>query len=427
MAGKKGDVPCIDSEIMEKMSLKNRYQFLNNNLMAVLKPEYFKFLRKAQKFYVNFEKTHEITHKEDFYQWIPEIGKAGLITRVSNFNELGLNLEPHGMTAEFMRTLATDFFDPQLAMGMGTTVLACNPLLLHNEGIDIRLRALKEMVTGEKLGCICITEPERGSDAVHMVSISKENEDGSFTLDGQKIYQTNGPKADWAVVYAVTEKDNGNTMGQFLVDTSWEGWSVERVNIPWTPRIHIGKEIFTNLRVPKDCVIGPPGQGREYLFEGLNLERIGIVLLNISEAWNALSHAVIYANMRKQFNQEILKYQGLGFPLTDLWAKTMNLTLAALHICQIVDERMEQFNGKLPKDLNLALVANASQLKSQSARLTERVCYGCANIMAGAGLCDNTLMEDLLGVSRIHETGGGTRQMQQYIMSLALRQHFKML
>lgn len=426
MINKKGEVQCIDDDILKKMSLKNRYNFLNNNLMSILKPNDFNFLKKTQKFFLRFEKNNNITHNEDFYGWIPEIGKAGLVTRVGSFKELGLNYEPYGMTAEFMRCLATDFFDPQLAMGIGANVLCVNPLMFHNEDVDERLRALKDLVTGQKIGCICITEPERGSDAVHMLTTCKENEDGSYTMNGEKIYQTNGPKADLAIVYAVTEQNNGNTMAQFLVDTSWEGWNVERLNIPWTPRVYIGKESFTDIQIPPEYVLGKPGRGREHLFESLNLERLGIVLLNLSEAWNAISHAVIYANMRKQFDQEILKYQGVGFPLAEMWAKTMNLTLAALHIYQIIDEKIEQF-GTLPQNFNLALVATASQLKSQSAKLTERVCFGCADLMGGAGLCDNTLMSDLLGISRIHRVGGGTSQIQKYIMSFALRQLFKML
>ena len=426
MLNKKGVVQCIDDTILEKMSLKHRYNFLNNNLVSFLKPSDFSFLKQAQKFFLGFEKENNITHNEDFYDWIPEIGKQGLVTRIRSFKELGLNIEPYGMTAEFMRCLATDFFDPQLAMGMGASVLCVNPLMLHHEDIDERLLALKELVTGEKIGCICITEPERGSDAVHMLTTCEEQEDGSYIMNGEKIYQTNGVKADLAVVYAVAEKNNGNTMAQFLVDTSWEGWDVERLNIPWTPRVSIGKETFTDLKIPKEYVLAKPGRGREHLFEGLNLERLGIVLLNISEAWNAISHATIYANMRKQFDKEILKYQGVGFPLADMWAKTMSLTLAALHICQIIDEKIEKF-GTLPQNFNLALVATASQLKSQSAKLTERVCFGCADLMGGAGLCDNTLMSDLLGISRIHRVGGGTSQIQKYIMSLALRQLFKML
>ncbi|UCC18666.1 MAG: acyl-CoA/acyl-ACP dehydrogenase [Promethearchaeota archaeon] len=426
MVNKKGAVQCINEEILEKMSLKNRYSFLNNNLMSILKPEHFNFLKQAQRFFIKFERKNNITHNEDLYEWIPEIGKAGLISRVNNFAELDLNYEPYGMTAEFMRIIATDFFDPQLVMGMGASVLAANPIIFHHENIEERLKALKDLITGEKIGCLCITEPERGSDAVHMLTTCEENEDGSYTMNGEKIYQTNGSKADLAVVYAVSEQNNGNTMAQFLVDTSWEGWSAERINIPWTPRVHVGKETFTNLRIPPEYVLGKPGLGREHLFEGLNLERLGVVLVNAAEAWNAISHAAIYANMRKQFDKEIIKYQGVGFPLAEMWAKTMSLTLAALHICQIVDDKLEK-SGILPKSFNLALVAIASQLKSQSAKLSERICYGCANLMAGAGLCDNTIMSDLLGISRIHQVGGGTSQIQDYIMSYALRQLFKML
>ena len=427
MENKKFDVQVIPDEILEKMELNNRYKFLNNNLMTILKPEHFNFLRKAQKFYVRYEKKNNITHKEDFYDWIPDIGKAELLFRHNNWNIIDLDYQPYGMTTEFMRVLAMDFFDPQLAMGAGASGLCVNPVMLHHEDREERLKALKQLVTGEKVGCCCITEPERGSDAVHMVTSCTEQPDGGFIINGTKIFQTSAPKAEWAIVYAVTEKDNGNTMAQFLVNSNWDGWKCERVNIPWTPRMFVGKETFTNLKVPKEFILGPPGAGREHLFEGLNLERMGIVMLNVAQAWNAVAHAMIYCNMRKQFGDDIIKLQGVGFTLSEQWAKTMNLTLATLHVCQLIDEKMEQFKGELPKEFNLALVASASQLKEQSAKLTERVCYECMNLMGGAGACDNTLMHDLVGISRIQEMGGGTRQIQQYIMSLSLRQLFKML
>jgi len=426
LSSKKGKVQCINDEILEKLSLKTRNKFLNYNLMSFLDSKYINFLKQAQKFFENFEKINKITHNEDFYEWTPEIGRNGYISRLHKFEDIGLNYEPYGMTAEFMRVLAIDFFDPQLAMAIGATAISVNPILLHNEDVDIRLRAVKELITGEKIGCICITEPERGSDAVHMQTTCEEQEDGSFLVNGEKIYQTNGSKADWAVVYAVTEKNKGNTMAQFLVDTSWDGWTAERVNIPWTPRMHVSKETFTDLKVPFDCVLGKPGDGRSHLFEGLNLERLTIVCLNTAEAWNAITHAVIYANMRKQFNKEILKYQGVGFPLADLWAQTMNMTLSTLNVCQMIDEKIEEF-GTLPKDFNLALGTTASQLKYLSAKLCERVVYESANLMGGAGVCDNTLMHDLLGITRLQEIGGGTRQVQSHIMSSALRQLFKLL
>ncbi|MFX1448902.1 MAG: acyl-CoA dehydrogenase family protein [Promethearchaeota archaeon] len=426
MSEKKGKVQCIDDEILEKLSLSTRNKFLNYNLMSFLDSKHLQFLKQVQEFFVKFEKENKITHNEDFYEWVPEIGKNGYISRLHKFGEIDLNYEPYGMTAEFMKILAMDFFDPQLTMSTGATAISVNPILLHNENINIRLNAVKELITGKKIGCICITEPERGSDAVHMQSTCEKQEDGSFLLNGEKIYQTNGSKANWAVVYAVSEKNNGNTMAQFLVDTSWDGWSTERINIPWTPRMHISKEYFVNLKIPPECVLGKPGEGRSHLFEGLNLERLTIVCINIAEAWNAITHAVIYANLRKQFDKEILKYQGVGFPLSDLWAQTTSLTLAALNVSRMIDSKMEQL-GTLPKDFNLTLGTTASQLKFLSAKLSERVVYECANLMGGAGVCDNTLMHDLLGISRLQEIGGGTRQVQSLIMSSTLRELFKSL
>ena len=64
---------AISDEILEKLSLKNRYAFLNNNLTAILKPEQFNWLRTVQRFCMRFEKKNNIQHSpdEDFYEWIP--------------------------------------------------------------------------------------------------------------------------------------------------------------------------------------------------------------------------------------------------------------------------------------------------------------------------------------------------------------------
>ena len=160
MKDHKYDVQCSNDDILEMLSLKNRYKFLNNNFISVLKPEQFNFLKKIEKFFIRFEEKNNITHKEDFYEWIPKLGKEGLVTRAFNFEELGLNYQDYGMMAELIRIFGTDFFDPQLAMGMGASVLCVNHLYFHNEGVDIRLRALKEIVTGEKIACICIKNDE---------------------------------------------------------------------------------------------------------------------------------------------------------------------------------------------------------------------------------------------------------------------------
>ncbi|MFX0056854.1 MAG: acyl-CoA dehydrogenase family protein [Candidatus Hodarchaeota archaeon] len=419
---------AINDEILEKLSLKNRYTFLNTNLMTILQPKHFNFLKQAEKFCTRFEKKQEISHRtdEDLYQWIPDFGKEGFISRAHPYEEVDLNFQDYGMAIELMRCLALNFFDPQFSMAGGATILAINPVYYHHENIPVRLEILKKFVTGESPGAICITEPERGSDAVHMLSLCEEQSDGSFLLNGEKIYNTNAPKAGYVVAYATAEQNNGNTMAQFLIDTSWDGWECERVFIPWVPRVWLGHEYFRNLKVPEEYVLGGIGKGREHLFEGLVPERIGIALDSTSQCWNAIAHAAIYANNRKQFDQEILKFQGVGFLLTDLWARLTNVTLGLLRFCEAYDEKIEKFGGELPKNISQAMVASASMFKYHCTALSKEICYEAANLMGGAGLSDNTLMHDLLNISRIQEIVGGSRQIQQYIMSMAMRTLYKM-
>jgi butyryl-CoA dehydrogenase len=428
MPGKKFKTQAINDDILEKFSLKNRYAFLNNNLTAVLSPKEFNFLREVQRFCLRFEKKNEIVHgpEEDIYDWVPAFGEKGYITRQHTFDMCDVHYDEWGLAADFMRNIALDMFDPQFAMGGGATVLAINPVYEHHDLVPERLEALKDLATGKSPGAICITEPERGSDAVHQLTTCTEQSDGSFLLNGTKIYNTNAPRSKWLVAYATAEQNNGNTMAQFLVNSEWDGFNVERVNIPWVPKLYLGKETFKDLRVSKEYILGPVGKGREHLFEGLVPERISIAIMGVSECWGALAHAVIYSNLRKQFNQEILKFQGVGFLLSDLWARTTNLTLGLLKFCEAYDEKYEKFGGEIPKNISQAMVASASQLKYHAAKMSKKVCYECANLMGGAGLCDNTMMHDYLNISRIQEIVGGSRQIQQYIMSLSLRTLFKM-
>ena len=425
---KQFETQVINDEILEKLKLHNRYNFLNENLSLILTEEQFSFLKEVQNFCLKFERESNITHgaEEDIYEWYPAFGKRGYITRQHAYDCIDLNYKEFGMTMDFMRILAMDFFDPQFAMGSGATVICINPIYEHHKNIPIRLEALKELVTGKTTGCLLITEPERGSDAVHQLTTCEEQEDGSFLLNGEKIFNTNAPKSKYVVAYATAEQNNGNMMAQFLINTNWDGWRCQRVGVPWVPKVWIGKEILTNLKIPKEYILGPVGKGREHLFEGLVPERIAIAYGAIGQCWGALSHAVIYANLRKQFNQEILKFQGVGFLLADLWAKVTNLTFGLLKFCESFDEKFEKFEGNIPRNISQAMVASASQFKYQATALSENLCYQAANLMGGAGLSDNTLMHDYVNISRIQEIVGGSRQIQQYIMSLSLRTLYKM-
>ncbi|MFX1419408.1 MAG: hypothetical protein ACFE9N_10850, partial [Promethearchaeota archaeon] len=161
---RKFETQVINDEILEKLSLKNRYAFVNNNLTPLLSQEEFNFFKKVQRFCLRFEKKNEIVHAadDDLYSWIPAFGAEGYITRQHAFEMIDLDYPEWGLAVDMLRTIALDNFDPQFSMAGGATVLAINPIYEHHENVPVRLDALKELVTGQSPGAILITEPERG-------------------------------------------------------------------------------------------------------------------------------------------------------------------------------------------------------------------------------------------------------------------------
>ena len=163
---------AINAEILDKLSLENRYEFLNRSLGVILDKQDMAFLKEVQEFCLNYEKEKQVDHgpNEDIYTWYSDFAERGLITRAHDFECIDLNYSPWGLTAELMRALSVCFFDPQLLMMFGASILGINPIEAHHEEIPVRLEALKDIVTGENPSCILITEPERGSDAVHQLT-----------------------------------------------------------------------------------------------------------------------------------------------------------------------------------------------------------------------------------------------------------------
>ncbi|MHA1822166.1 MAG: acyl-CoA dehydrogenase family protein [Promethearchaeota archaeon] len=424
------DVKPINEEIEKALSLKKRYAFLNANFMALLGEKEKNFMNKIERFCVRMDK--KVDHaKDDIYDWIPAFGEKGYISRASNFSYIE-DLDwtgPDsftGLVADLLRGIVIDQFNPQFNLAMGATLLCVNPLHFHHENRPERIQAIKEMISGQAIGGIMITEPEVGSDAVRPL-VKWTPVEGGGKVSGEKIFNTNLPKSKYGVFYAAQEPGNSKTVMQGYVTLPDETIQIDRVNIPWVPKIWLGREIFKDTFVPKDNVLGDVGRGKAHMFEGLNLERLGIAVLDAGEIWTALSYGAIYANMRKQMGQIILKHQGVGFLLSDLWAKGASYTLSVLKFCELYDKAIEKYNGVIPRNLDMSFVPIITQLKYWGAILAERISYEVANLMGGAGVCDQTMIHDLLGVSRIQEVIGGTRQIQQYVMSMSLRQLFKMI
>ena len=430
MSKKNMQTQIISSDILEALSLQKRYNLLNINLMIMLNDNERNFLNEVQNFCVEFEKKNNIDHSEDIYSWFPAFGEKGYIHRVFNYEDIGIDYGKNfGIAMEFMRQLAVTEFDPSFNLTTGASTLCINPIKHHNEGREECQKPLKELITGKAVGCICITEPTKGSDATHLDTVAKRTKDG-LVVSGTKCYNTNAPKSKYTVLYGTEDpssSDSENKMSQSLIPLQDPTITVERVFIPSVPKVYLGKETYKETFVPNERILCDVGKGKFGLFEGLAVERMGIAIGALCLCWSALTHATIYSNMRKQFGQEVSKFQGVGFLLAEYYAKVSNLTLACLAFARGYDEAVVKHKGHLPDLLTQQYVMGASQLKYQATHLSERCCYEMSNIMGGNGLNDNTLMEDLLGLSRIQEIIGGSRQIQLYIMMGAIRKMWRFI
>jgi len=419
----------LKDEILEAMSLRRQYGVFNTNMMFLLEDKDKKLVEEFQGLCLEKEEQINGIHghnNEDHYKWFEWAGKHGLINRTNNY--------PHrddleiGMKAEILRQWTLDIFDPQFSLSLGASVLCINPIAHHHEGREALLKDLRDLLDGKKIGCICITEPERGSDAVNMLVKAEKADDGGLILNGIKCYNTNSPVADIAAVYAVYNTDDPRgTMVQGISHKDWDrGFKAERIGIPAVSKVKIGKTIFEDAYIPPDYITGDDGKGYEILFEGLVPERIGIAALNVGQMWGAFSLAALYSTVRQQFGEKILRHQAVGMSvLAKYHGRLTDITMALLRLAETYDAKKEELAG-IPATMN-PLVAMASQMKEYSSLLYHELAYECMHAMGGTGVTDQTKMPHYQGVSEIAEVVGGTRNVQLLIGSRTINTMIKMI
>jgi alkylation response protein AidB-like acyl-CoA dehydrogenase len=417
----------LADEILDAMNLQRRYNIFNNSMMFLLDDESKTLAEELQSACLEQEeKIGGISghNNANIYDWMPWAGKHGLINRTNEY--------PHrddlkiGMKAEILRQWTMDIFNPQFSLAAGASVLAINPIAAHHKERSGLKQDLVDLLDGKKIGCICITEPTRGSDAVNMI-VKAEKSGEDILINGIKCYNTNSPVADIAVVYAVYNTDDPRgTMVQGVSHKEWaKGFKAERIGIPSVPHIHIGKTIFEDAHIPADYITGDNGKGYEILFEGLVPERIGIAGLNVGQMWGAFTLASIYSTLRKQFKQKILLHQAVGMSvLAKYQSRLMVATMSLLKLAEVYDEKKEEL-ADIPPTMN-PLVAYASQLKEYTSVLYHDLAYELMHSMGGTGVTDQTLMPQYQGVSEIAEVVGGTRNVQFLISSRGINTMVKM-
>lgn len=181
---------------------------------------------------------------------------------------------------------------------------------------------LVPLAKGEKIGAFGLTEPNAGSDASETETTAVLEGD-HYILNGGKIFITNADKADTYVVFAMTTPDIGtHGISAFIVEKGWKGFTFgdhyDKLGIRSSSTAEL---IFSDVKVPKENLLGKEGEGFKIAMATLDGGRIGIASQALGIAQGAYENALEYAKERIQFNKPIAAQQAISFKLADMATK----------------------------------------------------------------------------------------------------------
>lgn len=276
---------------------------------------------------------------------------------------------------------------------------------LNAEGDDqIKQKYLVPSITGDQIGCLCITEPFGGSDVASMRSTAIREGD-HYILNGSKTFITNGVYSDYLIVAAKTNPELGNKgISMFVVDRETTGVSATKLDKLGWRASDTGEIAFDNVKVPAANLMGEPGKGFGYIMQHFALERLIMGVNAHARAEYAMEYALQYMSERTAFGKSIDGFQALRHKMVD--------RLSELEVCKI-------FNYTVAKNLDAGIyvVKEASISKLQSTKMADEVIYDCLQMLGGYGYMEDYPMARMFRDSRLGPIGGGTSEILKEIIA----------
>lgn len=276
---------------------------------------------------------------------------------------------------------------------------------LNIEGNDeIKQKYLAPSISGDKIGCLCISEPFGGSDVAGMKSVVVKKGD-KYILNGSKTFITNGIYSDYLIVAAKTAPEKGNKgMSIFVVDRDTPGISATKLNkLGW--RASDTAEIaFDNVEIPLQNLMGEENAGFSYIMQHFALERLIMGVNAHARAEFALEYTINYMSERVAFGKTLDKFQALRHSIADMASEV---------------EMCKEFNYTIVKRMinGVYVVKEASMAKLLSTKMADEVIYKCLQFLGGYGYMEDYPLARLLRDSRLGPIGGGTSEILREIIA----------
>ncbi|OUR96357.1 hypothetical protein A9Q84_08355 [Halobacteriovorax marinus] len=285
------------------------------------------------------------------------------------------------------------------------TILCVNNIQ-NNASPEQKAKYLPKLISGEHIGCMGMSEPEYGSDAVG-IQTKAERKDDHYLINGSKMWITNAEYADLAYVYTRTGPERKN-LSTFIIEKGAEGFSIgkpiHKMGMRASPT---GELVFDKCKVPHTALVGNEGDSIYHMMKNLELERITIAGISLGIAQACVDQCIKYAGEREQFGKPIGNYQMIQKMVAEMATET---------------EMMRRFLYTVAKEYDDGKkgAVVAAQVKLQIPKMATKIALDAIQLHGGYGYSREFPVERMMRDNKLNEIGAGTNEVMIMIIAKEL-------
>ncbi len=363
-------------------------------------------LESVEKFmsgeWENYRKYDEKgTFPPEYIETLKELGLFGLIIP-EDHGGIGLS------NMAYARVFAqTGFFDAATSVTVGAhSSIGMKGLLLYGND-EQKKKYLPLLATGEMIAGFCLTEPGAGSDAASIQTKAKKESDGSWTLNGSKLWISNGGIAGFFTVFARTESEKGK-ISAFIVERNWDGISVGPKEDKMGIRASITTTVdFNNVKIPAENLLGEEGQGFKVAMAILNNGRTGLGGGCVGGMRRCIALSTKQASERKQFNVPIKNFALVKDKIAQMTVDCFATESAVAMVAHLMDSGVKDYS------------VEAAMTKIFASECMWHSANEALQIAAGNGYMKEFPYERLVRDSRINLIFEGTNEILRLYVGLS--------